>query len=58
MTVAAPILIFHKAGAVIPEPGSWFLTPATGRRLRIPSPERRRALALLVPPGVTLIGLA
>ena len=37
------ILIFHKAGAVILEPGSWILTPATRRRLRIPSAERRPA---------------
>jgi hypothetical protein len=28
MTAAAPILIFHKAGAIILEPGSWILTPA------------------------------
>jgi hypothetical protein len=37
----AAILIFHKAGAVILELGSWFLTSATGRRLRIPSAECR-----------------
>ena len=35
------ILIFHKAGAVILEPGSWILIPAKRRRLRIPSAERR-----------------
>ena len=39
----ATILIFHKVGAVILEPGSWILTPATRRRLRIPSTERRPA---------------
>jgi hypothetical protein len=53
MTAAAPILIFHNAGAVILEPGSWFLTPAKGRRLRIPSPERRLTRA---PGGLILWG--
>ena len=53
----AAILISNNAGAVILVPGTWILTPATGRRLRIPSPERRRALALLVrPPGRSPLG--
>ena len=39
----AAILISNNAGAVILVPGTWILTPATGRRLRIPSPERRLA---------------
>jgi hypothetical protein len=37
MAAVAPILMFHNADAVILEPDSWILAPATGRRLRIPS---------------------
>ena len=47
----AAILISNNAGAVILVPGTWILTPATGRRLRIPSAERR-------PAGAACAGLA